>query len=136
MVKEQRLEEFKLTNSIVSTPCSLLAFLSKDADSNVRLQYHGNIIGTVSNRKSGFIRKALFNHVYNVSLLLGRHAACQHDVSPVCDLKELLLASFEVVEEDERGASDDDRLLLLCNIFTSGYNLGCLKFHILFFEIS
>ena len=48
MNEEQRLEEFELSNRVIGASSCLLAFLSKNTDSNMGFQNHAYIIGTIT----------------------------------------------------------------------------------------
>jgi hypothetical protein len=75
MDEEQWLQEFEHSDSEICTSGCLLAFFSKDANSNVSFQNHGYIIGTITNCEGNFFRESLSNQHNNVCFLLWRYSA-------------------------------------------------------------
>jgi hypothetical protein len=56
MHKQKRLEMLELANSKICTARCLHTFSSCDTDSNMRLEDHAHIVGTITNSKRCFIR--------------------------------------------------------------------------------
>lgn len=90
MYKHQWFQKFKLAYCIICTACSLLAFLSKNTNTNMRLQYHIYVVSSISDGQGYFFRKTSTYHVHNVCFLLGRNPACKNYVNEVWGLEELV----------------------------------------------
>jgi hypothetical protein len=80
MDEHQRLQEFELTDCIVSGSCSLLSFFSEDAHSNMGLEDHIDVVCTVSNGESHLIWESLLDHVDDISFLFWRNSASENNI--------------------------------------------------------
>mmetsp|Transcript_3583 Transcript_3583/g.12644 ORF Transcript_3583/g.12644 Transcript_3583/m.12644 type:complete len:410 (+) Transcript_3583:39-1268(+) len=108
---DETLEVAELADGIVGRASGLRALLAKDADANVRLQDHADVVGAVADREAHLVRVCL--HVLDdLCLLDRRHSAADHRVTLGSQLQE---ARPELLVESkaERRAVDDHRQLLL-----------------------
>ena len=67
--KHQSLKELELTNRVISASSGLLAFFSKNTDSDMCLKNHVYVICPVTDRERYFLRESLFYQIYNVGFL-------------------------------------------------------------------
>jgi hypothetical protein len=70
MCEKQVLQEFELTDSIISRSSCLLTFKSTNTDSNMRCSNHVDIISSISNRECGGSRMLILDERHYLSLLL------------------------------------------------------------------
>lgn len=70
MEEEERLQELELADGKVSTSGGLLSFLSEDTNTDVGLQDHTDIVGSVTDRKCGLFWEPFLDEVDDISFLL------------------------------------------------------------------
>jgi len=73
MVEQQGSEVLELADRVVSRGDSLAALLAGDADADVRLGDHGDIVGAITNREHSLVAVELFHEFDKVAFLLGAH---------------------------------------------------------------
>ena len=83
MNKHKRLQKHKLSNCIVSTSSSLLSFFSKNTNANMSRLNHRDIISSISNAESHFIREPKPDHIDNIGFLLRWYPTCKYDVDMI-----------------------------------------------------
>ena len=88
MEEKQRLEEFKLPNSVVSASCRLLPFFSKNSNTHMSSQDHGHVICSITNGQSSLLRVLLPDHLHNLSFLFWRNTAGKDNINIIGNTKE------------------------------------------------
>lgn len=83
MNKHERLQELELADGIVCRPGSLLTLFTKDANTDMGLRNHIDIIGAITDGQGDLLGEASLNHVDNISLLLRRNSAGKHNVDVI-----------------------------------------------------
>jgi hypothetical protein len=68
--KQQWFQILELRYGKISGTSCLLSFLTEYTDSNMRLQYHVDIIRSVTNGHGDLARESFPDHIDNISLLL------------------------------------------------------------------
>jgi len=137
MEEKKRLQIFKLTNWVVSTSGSLLAFFAHNTHTDVSLQNHSNIICTISNGQSSFILVSISDKLYDISFLLRGHTACQHYVNLVTNFQKFLFA-ISVINNLNKRRTGNDKCLHLRFLFLFNFNLSLYftQFRVQFFWFS
>lgn len=110
--EKQRLQELELANGVVCASCSLLALLAQDADADVGLQDHSNVVGAVTDGQSSFCGMPFLHHVDDVGLLLRGNAAGEDDVDLFAHVKEYFLGLFKLIDNANRLPRNHERLPL------------------------
>ena len=81
MYKKQVREILELSNSVVRSLCSLLAFKATNTDSNVRRSNHVHIICAIANCERSLLRVSMFDHIDYFCLLFGTYTASEDHIS-------------------------------------------------------
>ena len=118
MEEQKRFQEFKLTNCIVSTSCSLLTFFTKNSHTNMSSQNHSYIVRTISDCKSCQMWFVTTNQPNNICLLLWRYSTCQNYVDIVRNFQELFFQALVFINNDKWCSSDHKSLPLLSLFIT------------------
>ena len=90
MVEQKILEEAELSDRVIRGSDGLLAFQTRDANSDVRRSDHVYIIGSISYSKGSFFGVSSTHHANYFSFLFGTDTAGEHDISTLTEVNELL----------------------------------------------
>eukprot|EP00968_Pinguiococcus_pyrenoidosus_P002450 scaffold139_cov246-Pinguiococcus_pyrenoidosus.AAC.6 len=110
---EQRLQELELRDGKVRRVHRLLALPPADADADLRLPQHRDVVGTVADGQRHRQRPdALLHRAHQQGLLLRRHAARDHRHALVQDAEQRQLQRGVVQHVQQRGTFQDDGQVL------------------------
>lgn len=82
----------------------MLSFLTKNTNTNMGLQNHRHIIGSITNGKSCFVWVLVFYHIDDVTFLLWRNSASEDDINFVSHVQEYPLSFVELLNDCNRRA--------------------------------
>jgi hypothetical protein len=85
----------------------LLSLNSTDTNTDMGSSYHIDIIRTITNSQSDYIRMSLLNHSYDISFLFWRHSAGKKYLTWASKFKELLFDSLRLHNFEKWITCDD-----------------------------
>lgn len=112
MSKEQSPQEAELTDGIVRVTHSLVALLSKDANTYMRLLYHIHIIRPIANGQCDRLWLTDLDHFDYLGLLARRGSADDNCLAFAEDAKEGRAHALRILNEAQRLSLDKDAELV------------------------
>ena len=88
---------------------NLSSLFAHDADAQVGLLNHGNVIGAISDRGTNRLPGKTFGHAHDFSLVQRRHATTQHGLASARDIGEPRHPA-SLLQQIQRLAIDDERM--------------------------
>ena len=136
MREQQSFQESKLRNCVIWASNSLSSFLSPDADPNMSLKDHGNVICPVSDWETDpFL--VVFCKFHDWGFLFGGNSAADDRIGVEAESKNLVSKNGVFKDPFKGWAVNDDRKLgsfvLLEKVFMDSFNWGfCIDLKIRF----